>query len=405
MADAPTGKRRPATAPHRSRGVVAEVLAADAARTRAAKKAEGRLRGLAAVDAFGQGSRSAKALFDAALLGDLGATERLIFEGIGPDDYADSFGCTALHVAARGGHRRLCAALIAAGANVNAADYTGATPLAAAVRKVRPECVRLLLESKADSTAADRWERVPLTNVLAGPGSTRSEQQIAAMLCGVLDERSGRALDTPSGELACRELSSAEEKLRVGGELQAAREKAREALQARDEVEAALLVSAERGDAACRADALRQDAEARRFTRPHAWAPFGGVGLWGDAGAERVAAEATAAEAAAAELAERAEARARRNAAGRATAREEAAWRTHYDPLQGRVRPEVAAPANVAAVWNRKAQAWERVAGGGKTGAVPVAGPGRSDVTTISGFGRLIESEAAARAAAAAKAA
>ena len=64
----------------------------------------------------------------------------------------------------------------------------------------------------------------------------------------------------------------------------------------------------------------------------------------------------------------------------------------------------MAAPANVTAVWNRKAQAWERVAAKGKPGAAPVAGPGRSDVTTIGGFGRLIESEAAARAVAAAKA-
>ena len=114
-----------------------------------------------------------KQLFDASLLGSLAAATRLLEAGVHPNAFRDPFGSTALLVAARGGHRRLCAALLEGGAEVDAADATGETPLTAAVRKVRPEVVRLLLEHGADRSRADRWERLPLASVLAGPQSTQ----------------------------------------------------------------------------------------------------------------------------------------------------------------------------------------------------------------------------------------
>ena len=103
-----------------------------------------------------------KQLFDAALLGSLAATTRLLEAGVHPNAYRDPFGATALLVAARGGHRRLCASLLAAGAEVNAGDATGETPLTAAVRKVRPEVVRLLLDRGADLDKAAVYGLTPL---------------------------------------------------------------------------------------------------------------------------------------------------------------------------------------------------------------------------------------------------
>ena len=96
------GKRRPATAPHRPRSAVAALLATDAGR------------------AVGNGRAAPdprpKQLFDAALLGELSVATRLLKAGVGPNAFRDQFGSTPLLVAARGGHRRLCTALIEAGA-------------------------------------------------------------------------------------------------------------------------------------------------------------------------------------------------------------------------------------------------------------------------------------------------
>jgi uncharacterized protein len=63
---------------------------------------------------------------------------------------------TALHNAAANGHSRLCKLLIEQGADVNAKDINGFTPLINAVYAGQNETMRLLLENKADSNAVPK---------------------------------------------------------------------------------------------------------------------------------------------------------------------------------------------------------------------------------------------------------
>jgi hypothetical protein len=57
--------------------------------------------------------------------------------------------------AVKKGYPPIVQAFLAKGANVNAADGDGGTPLIWAVARGQPETVRLLLESGADANAAD----------------------------------------------------------------------------------------------------------------------------------------------------------------------------------------------------------------------------------------------------------
>ncbi len=68
----------------------------------------------------------------------------------------------ALLTAARNGRPETAATLIAAGADVRAADEAGRTPLALAAKAGHPQTARRLLELGADVTAGDREGRTPL---------------------------------------------------------------------------------------------------------------------------------------------------------------------------------------------------------------------------------------------------
>ena len=61
----------------------------------------------------------------------------------------DAEGCTPLHIAARWGYAEACRLLLAAGAELEAEDAKGLSPLAAAFRQSKPEVCRLLLEAGA----------------------------------------------------------------------------------------------------------------------------------------------------------------------------------------------------------------------------------------------------------------
>lgn len=67
---------------------------------------------------------------------------------------ADAEGFTALHMAGRGGHRSLAAALLAANASVDAADELGFTPLHEAIMAGQRELVELLLNAGANPRLA-----------------------------------------------------------------------------------------------------------------------------------------------------------------------------------------------------------------------------------------------------------
>src|SRR5688572_14927452 len=59
-------------------------------------------------------------------------------------------GWTALHHAAFEGHERMAGMLLGAGAQIDAADSDGVTPLMLAANMGKKDCARLLLERGAD---------------------------------------------------------------------------------------------------------------------------------------------------------------------------------------------------------------------------------------------------------------
>ena len=165
-----------------------------------------------------------------------------------------AYGTTPLIAAARGGHHRISALLIASGADPDKADL-GGTPLHAAVRKVHPEIVRLLLLGRASPDRLDRHGRLPIDAIVVGAAdATAAERTIASLLAG--SEGAGLA-----------EKREMRERARVD---EAARRLERA------EIEDGLKAAAESADAADEADAaaaMRRDAEQRRRRgRTRGWA-------------------------------------------------------------------------------------------------------------------------------------
>ena len=109
----------------------------------------------------------AQRLFDAALVGNLDRVTALLQQGVDANA-VDAYGTTPLIAAARGGHHRISALLIASGADPDKADL-GGTPLHAAVRKVHPEIVRLLLLGHASPDRLDRHGRLPIDAIVPAP--------------------------------------------------------------------------------------------------------------------------------------------------------------------------------------------------------------------------------------------
>jgi ankyrin repeat protein len=112
----------------------------------------------------------------AAILGDEDLVSRLLGEHPSPDQLA-----MALGGAAKGGHERLCAALLVRGADVNGTSGEDrATPLMHAVRGLRAPGARatieLLLHEGADARLANRFGLTPATIA-----AERGHDEIAAM--------------------------------------------------------------------------------------------------------------------------------------------------------------------------------------------------------------------------------
>jgi ankyrin repeat protein len=99
---------------------------------------------------------SASALHWAAYRNDLDAVKRLLAEGADPNA-VNRFGVTPLHEAATVGNAEILNALLEAGGDANAAFGEGETALMTAARTGDVESVRLLLEHGADVDASELW--------------------------------------------------------------------------------------------------------------------------------------------------------------------------------------------------------------------------------------------------------
>eukprot|EP00727_Mastigamoeba_balamuthi_P013749 m51a1_g8998 hypothetical protein (155) ;mRNA; f:102135-102705 len=102
-------------------------------------------------------------LFDAAKRGNLDALAESL-EAAGSSRgaaLADELGNTPLHYAAGGGHADACAALLAAGADINAANAIGQTPLHRAAMRCRAQVVELLVARGANIEAVDKEGDAP----------------------------------------------------------------------------------------------------------------------------------------------------------------------------------------------------------------------------------------------------
>lgn len=92
-------------------------------------------------------SRDESALMLAALRGQEVLAVKLVSRGAA----VNKPGWTPLHYAATGGHLRLCAFLVGAGADVNAESPNGTTPLMMAAMYGNSDTVKFLLESGAEA--------------------------------------------------------------------------------------------------------------------------------------------------------------------------------------------------------------------------------------------------------------
>ena len=136
-------------------------------------------------------------LFNSAVCGDLAKTTSLLEQGADPNGFQDPYGGTALIVAPRGGYHRLTAALVEAGADLDAQDMFGCTALMAAVRKVHPGIVRILLRAGASVNICDAWGHLACERLVSAKDQARTDAERCAAafpMCGVSCCR--MALDT-----------------------------------------------------------------------------------------------------------------------------------------------------------------------------------------------------------------
>lgn len=96
-----------------------------------------------------------RGVWAAAMDGEINKVKKYLSSGADPDA-VDSSGYTALHYAARSGHRQICEMLLDHGANVNAMTRSGgATPLHRAAYQGHVQVTQLFVQRGADVTLRD----------------------------------------------------------------------------------------------------------------------------------------------------------------------------------------------------------------------------------------------------------
>ena len=101
---------------------------------------------------------------------------------------------TALHYAARLGHNSCASFLINIGADVNAKDINGESPLHAAFESKNQELIRLLLHHRADCLLENCTLITPMEQ------ARRSNTDLAARMLAAQKETSTKTTDIASGQ-------------------------------------------------------------------------------------------------------------------------------------------------------------------------------------------------------------
>eukprot|EP00965_Chrysotila_dentata_P042369 1405398-Pleurochrysis_carterae.AAC.1 len=292
-------------------------------------------------------------LFHACVRKDTHAVAKMLQEGVDPN-FKDAYGCSCLFVAARNGYVRICRALLVSRADVNAPTHTGDTPLKAAVRKLHPEIVQTLMQAGAKIDQPDKWGRYPIDEIVCGgPASTQAEDEIRAMLTHGLQN------------------ASVMTKLEQVESMRAQHRQALEASRQQQVVEKARAQQLKQ-QALEEEEAERKRAAASRMrAQPHVWVESDAgpsLSLPCDShlsGSSRDSTRAT---------------QARESQHKKQLAQKDAEWRSKYNPLLGRARPEVPPPTNSMA-WDDECSEFK-----GK----PLNGERESQIRSSSGFQRFI---------------
>lgn len=92
----------------------------------------------------------------AAKANDVGKIRQLLDDGVSPNQTDEDGGMTGMHVAAASGNLQILAILYKAGANINARDGVGQSPLDVTAEHDQLEAAKLLLEMKARVNDQDK---------------------------------------------------------------------------------------------------------------------------------------------------------------------------------------------------------------------------------------------------------
>ncbi len=111
---------------------------------------------------------TASEMHELALAGDDAAAKALVRRNPKLVKATDEIGQTPLHCAARKGHDKVAAVLLAAKADVNRADIVGWTALHCAASAGHSEVVKMLLERRAAVDPKDLYGSTPLDRAIAG---------------------------------------------------------------------------------------------------------------------------------------------------------------------------------------------------------------------------------------------
>ncbi len=118
-------------------------------------------------------------LQEAAAIGDVNLVRTLIENGTDVDSIEDSYSKTALHRAAMSGHRDVVEFLLTKGADIDAKDYSVASPLHRAAEKGHKEVAELLIAKGADVNAKNNDGQTPLHYAAASGRKDIAELLIA----------------------------------------------------------------------------------------------------------------------------------------------------------------------------------------------------------------------------------